>query len=77
MGQMFTTKLLWPARLLLHLHIVTCTLCQSVSAPQTAAWIRLVLMGLKTVFGVISVIAAAFLGDISKYMDDHVAVVIE
>ena len=33
--------------------------------------------GPQTVFGVISVIAAAFLGDISKYMDDHVAVVIE
>jgi len=28
-------------------------------------------------FGVVSVIAAAFLGDISRYMDDHVAVVIE
>ena len=26
-------------------------------------------------FGTISIIAACFLGDISKYMDDHVAVV--
>lgn len=26
-------------------------------------------------FGVVSIIAACFLGDISKYMDDHVAVV--
>lgn len=26
--------------------------------------------------GVVSIIAACFLGDISKYMDDHVAVVI-
>jgi len=26
-------------------------------------------------FGIVSVIAACFLGDISKYMDDHVAVV--
>jgi hypothetical protein len=26
-------------------------------------------------FGAISIIAACFLGDISKYMDDHVAVV--
>jgi len=28
-------------------------------------------------FGGVSIIAAAFLGDISKYMDDHVAVVVE
>jgi hypothetical protein len=26
-------------------------------------------------FGVISIVASAFLGDISEYMDDHVAVV--
>lgn len=26
-------------------------------------------------FGVISILAACFLGDISKYMDDHIAVV--
>ena len=26
-------------------------------------------------FGAVSIIAACFLGDISKYMDDHVAVV--
>lgn len=26
-------------------------------------------------FGVVSIVAACFLGDISKYMDDHVAVV--
>jgi len=37
----------------------------------------LVLINMKLVFGVISIIAAAFLGDIGKYMDDHVAVVIE
>jgi hypothetical protein len=34
-------------------------------------------MGPQLVFGVVSIIAAAFLGDISKYMDDHVAVIIE
>ena len=34
-------------------------------------------MGPQLAFGVVSIIAAAFLGDISKYMDDHVAVVIE
>jgi hypothetical protein len=28
------------------------------------------------VFGVISIVAAAFLGDIEKYMDDHVAVIL-
>lgn len=28
-------------------------------------------------FGGVSIIAACFLGDISKYMDDHVAVIIE
>lgn len=28
-------------------------------------------------FGVLSIIASLFLGDIEKYMDDHVAVVIE
>ena len=33
--------------------------------------------GPQLAFGVVSIIAAAFLGDISKYMDDHVAVVIE
>ena len=27
-------------------------------------------------FGAVSIICACFLGDISKYMDDHVAVVI-
>jgi hypothetical protein len=29
-----------------------------------------------TAFGIISIVAAAFLGDIEKYMDDHVAVVL-
>lgn len=29
-----------------------------------------------TAFGAVSIIAACFLGDIGKYMDDHVAVVI-
>jgi len=29
------------------------------------------------IFGTISIVAAAFLGDISKYMDDHVAVRVE
>jgi hypothetical protein len=28
-------------------------------------------------FGSVSIIAACFLGDIEKYMDDHVAVIIE
>jgi hypothetical protein len=26
-------------------------------------------------FGAVSIVAACFLGDISKYMDDHIAVV--
>lgn len=30
----------------------------------------------RTAFGGVSIIAALFLGDIEKYMDDHVAVVI-
>lgn len=38
---------------------------------------KIVTDGPQLAFGVISVIAAAFLGDINKYMDDHVAVVIE